>query len=86
MNKINKHVQAILVDEGLIKLIDEDRILDFKQKGINELSTHELNKYIELGMLRKDIKEFETLPDGYEIYFEDEEIMGKAESNFKGVI
>jgi len=78
-----KYLEAICIDKGVITLIEEDgEIVSYKQLGIDGLSEREKRKFIQDGILAEDIELYDTIPEDYEIYFEDEEIMGKAERYF----
>ncbi len=78
-----KYLEAICIDKGVITLIEEDgEIVSYKQLGIDGLSEREKRKFIQDGILAEDIELYDTIPEDYEIYFEDEEIMGKAEKYF----
>lgn len=78
-----KYLEAICIDKGVITLIEEDgEIVSYKQLGIDGLSEREKREFIQDGILAEDIEIYDTIPEDYEIYFEDEEIMGKAERYF----
>ena len=78
-----EYLTAISIDNGIITLIESDgKISCYRQRGIQNLNDAQRNWLIKLNVLDKDWKQYQELPRHYSIYFEDEEIMGKAKASF----
>lgn len=84
MSKQREQVLAIQIDGGLIQLIDPDDgcIQFYTQRGVHSLTTEEQLACIQTGVLNPYAIKYPELPKHWSIYFEDEEIMGKAYATF----
>lgn len=85
MGKKRERVYAtvIMIDRGIIQLVEPDGTIGYyRQRGIQKLSEEERQQLIRRLKLHPNWKEFKELPSHYTIYYEDEEIMGKARATF----
>ena len=78
-----EYITAICIRAGIITLIEPDgSIADYRQRGMNTMNKMYVNKLIFAGLLDPRWKQYKELPKNYRIYFEDEEIMGKARATY----
>lgn len=79
-----KELTAITIFGGIITLLEEDGTIGrYRQRGIDKLSRKTIDGLIWEGKLSPNWREFKELPKNYNIHFEDEWVMGKANANFK---
>lgn len=78
---------AVSIDKGIILLIENDGSLNYyRQRGINTLAPNEILSEMQKGNLDQRWKLIQELPRNYSIYFEDEEIMGRAKATYQLVL
>lgn len=78
---------AISIVNGIIMLIETDGQLSYyRQRGISTLSDSEIANEIKCGRLDGRWKDVQELPRNYSIYYEDEEIMGRATATYELVL
>lgn len=84
MSKMKIPILAISVINGVITLIEPDGSIGYyRQRGIDKLTAEEIEMAIQNKILSREALSLPELPRHYEIEFEDEQIMGKAEPEFK---
>lgn len=82
-----KYLMAVSIINGVIMLIEEDgRIAYYRQRGINKLSNSEIANEVNCGRLNPRWYDIPELPRNYSIYYEDEEIMGKATATYELIL
>lgn len=74
---------AITVVAGIITLIDENgQIAMYRQRGISKYSEKQIKVLLSAGLLDPRWKMYKELPKHVSIFFEDPEIMGKAQATY----
>lgn len=77
------YLTAITIDRGIITLIGETGAIEtYRQRGIGALSQSVKTLLIGKNLLHPRWEQAKELPRHYSIFFEDEEIMGKARATF----
>lgn len=78
-----KYLMAIGIWRGIITLIEEDGTIAFyRQRGIHKLPRYAIYKMMKEGKLDVNWRNYRELPRDYSIYFEDEEVSGRAYATF----
>ena len=74
---------AITVVAGLITLIDENgQIAIYRQRGIQKYSEGQIKVLMNAGLLDPRWRMYKELPKHISIFFEDPEVMGKAQATY----
>lgn len=83
-NKRNReYLVAIHIVKGIITLVDIDgQVRQYRQRGIKQIKPHVIKQLITSNKLADNWIYYKELPSHYSIYFEDEEIQGKAKATF----
>lgn len=85
-NKYKEPIEDILavsIVGGIITLIEPTGLINYyRQRGIQRFTQAQIAFAINSGALDPDWANYPELPRYYHIYFEDEEIMGKAKATF----
>lgn len=83
MSVVRYNLIATYIDRGVIGLILPDgNIANYRQRGIGRLSERAKSQLISMNLLRSDWMNYNELPGNFSIFFEDEEVMGKAKATF----
>lgn len=84
MKKEREYLTALMIEGGLINLIEPSgNIGVYRQRGIKRLGEQKIKVLINKGYLAANWELYKELPKNWSIYYEDEEIMGKARVTFK---
>lgn len=77
------YLTAVSIVAGIINLIDMDgQIVTYRQRGIQKYSDKQLKVLMSQGLLDPRWKMYKELPKHISIYFEDPEVMGKAQATY----
>lgn len=81
-----RSLMAVSIDGGIITLINEEgEIKEYLQRGVYTMSEEKTRRLIGLGLLNKRWNDYDELPEDVSIYYEDEEIIGKANVTYPDI-
>lgn len=83
MKQEKVYLTAISVTAGIITLLAQDGVIKkYRQTGISSMTDEQRLELIRLGLLERNWHCFEEIPKQTEIFYEDEEILGKASKRY----
>lgn len=78
-----QYLMATVIVGGIIELIDGNGdIVYYRQRGINQIPVDVRNLLMSKGMLNRYWANYKELPKHVSIFYEDEDIMGRAQASF----
>lgn len=76
------YLTAVTIQSGIIQVIQEGRIVYYRQRGIQKIPADDRKKLIELGFLNPGWANIPELPSYITVEFEDPVIQGRARMSF----